>query len=562
MKTIEDFECHFDNFFYKASLTTKNKHLALWRVLTVFEDVAFMVYNQYLQSNDDARKYLEELKASDFMDKYKFFLKYALIRIEKECTDLSICEVDQLFNGKVYRQITKTFKRSELYRMICLHFIAIKSGAAEASINNKKISIKYKRNHEKHTFLQYTGYLKLEDDDKGRHGLEVVTRLLTKRDPQLTGKAESVCHMEGIKPCYDIEWDVIKKIYEEVSPSLIELPDDWEFPWSSLKDFRTFSRALSAINAYHIFMNFVATKKFNIRGGGVENRLLIIGEDKLTLIINNLTNLPEEIIKKIITALTYGSGVNNPDPALQPLIPYNENYILSPFSITTLNFERNALSLHIRTNKKDFDSKSSAFEKKMTENFISQIRGRFKLKSPFYLKKSKGGEIDVVLVEEQSKTIAICELKWMITPADPNEILNKIKESDHKIEQAINKATEAHKQIPYILERFDIKSSKEGWKIYPFAIFDGFPGVESFEGKETVALPQNIFFMILNSCYSLGVFCDFITKGTWLPLEGIHYLNHVNTYTFGGLQFEIQRVEMLDLTDYMFSYIPYRINED
>ena len=562
MKTIEDFECHFDNFFNKASLTTNNKSLALWRVLTVFEDVAFMVYTNFLKSNDDEYKYLEELKTSDFMDKYKFFLKYALSRIEKECTDLSACSVDPVFNGKVYKQITKTFKRSELYRMICLHFIATKSGAAEASVKNKKISIKYKRNHEKHTILQYTGYVKTEDDNIGRHGLEVVTRLMENKDPELREKAKSACFMEGIKPCYIIEWDILRYIYGQVSPSLMKLPDDWNFPWSSLEDFRTFSRALSSLNAYHIFMNYVATKKFNIRGGGIENRLLIISKEGLISAIKGLTSLSVEVISRIITILTYGFGVNNPDPALQPLIPYNDKFILSPFSITTLNFERNALSLHIRTNKKDFDGRSNAFEKKMTNEFINRIGERFKFKSPFYLQNSKGGEIDVVLVEEKSKTIVICELKWMITPADPNEILNKIKESDHKINQAIRKSVEAQKQIPYILERFDINSSSEGWRVYPFSIFDGFPGVESFEGNETVALPQNIFFMILNSCCSLGVFCEFIAKGTWLPLEGVHYLNHVNTYTFGGLQFEIQRVEMLSLTDYMFSYIPCRINED
>lgn len=562
MNNIDDFERSFDDFYNRPSLTTNNRNLALWRVLTVFEDVSFMVFMDYLDQADDEDKHKHELKVSSFMDAYKFHLKNILKRIYNESDDLTPCATDKLFQGGVYRKISKAYSRSELYRLICLHFTALRSGAAKATISNKKIAINYTRSHEVHTFLQYCGYVKFDVTDLPYHGYEVVARMIKKPPKELINEARNSCRIEGVKPVYDFSETVVNYLYEKISPSLIDLPEKWIFPWSTLNEFRYYAKALSALCANHIFMNAVATEKYNIRGGGVENRLFVISQRKLNEQIWKLTEMSATTVEKITQHLIYGFGVNNPDPALQPLIPYNDDLILSPFSVTTLNFERNALALHLRLYSKNFDNQSYLFEKNMTKDFISRLSNRFRYKTSFKLMHSKGGEIDVVVVDEMSKCIVICELKWMLTPADPNEILGKIKESDHKINQAIRKADESRKQISYILKTFNINGTGEGWDVYSFAVFEGFPGVEHYDGTETIALPIDTFFMLLNSSSSLKVFCEFVKKGDWLPVEGVHYSNHKITYTFGGVQVEIDRVELIDLLGYIFYHIPNSISDN
>lgn len=562
MNTIDDFEKSFDDFYNKPSLTTNNVNLALWRVLTVFEDVSFVVFMDYLGQADDEDKYKHELKVSSLMDAYKFYLKHITKRIYEESNDLSPCVPDKLFQGVVYRKILKVYFRSQTYRLICLHFTALRSGAANAIINNKSISINYTRSHEVHTFLQYCGYIKLDDTELTYHGYEVVTRMLKNPPKEFMNEARNSCRMDGVKPVYDFNNLITDYIYKKITCSLINLPDEWGFPWSTLNEFRCYAKALSTLCVYHIFMNAVATEKYSIKGGGVENRLLIISKQELNEKICNLIQIPVTTVNKITNHLVYGFGVNNPDPALQPLMPFNDKIVVSPFSVTTLNFERNALALHLRLDRKNFDSQSYLFEKNMTKDFINRLSNRFQYKKSFKLMHSKGGEIDVIIVDQKTKCIVICELKWMLTPADPNEVLGKIKESDHKIKQAIRKAEESRRQIPYILNSFRIKDISEGWDVYSFAVFDGFPGVEHQDGDEIIALPIDTFFMMLNSSSSLKVFCEFVKKGDWLPVEGVHYSNHKKTYTFGGMQIEIDEVELMDLLGYIISHIPNAISEN
>lgn len=554
---LDAFEEKLDTFYNKPSLTTENKNLALWRILTQFEDVAFLHLTEALKSQEDY--FLVQLKYITFIDEHKFQIKYALNRIFNECKDERPFPIDKVMQKKVYLQAWKIYKRSKQYRDISLSIISIRQGEASASIEGKKLKITNNRSQEKHTILQYCGYVR-EEDKKIEHAFEILMNILKESEPTIKHAIESNISIKDSNPIYKLDLRLLEIIFNKVTHKLFEVPDDWVFPWSTLDELRCYFRSLNTICIYHIMMNQAASAKYKIKGGGIEKRLLIMSGADLIELIGKISNLKKDVIDKINRYLTYGYKTNKPDISLQPLIDFNDKLIICPQTVMSLNYERNALSLHLRVAKKNFDSQSYKFENGMITRFSEKIGKRFKYDTNFHLANRAGGEIDAIIIDELSKTIVICELKWVLTPADPNEILKKYSESEHKISQAIIKSEEAKRQKRYILNRFNIKSeSLDDWKVYPFALFENFPGIEGDPKDGIIALPMYMFFNILNHTISLRVFCDFIKSGAWLPVEDLHYKKTKETFTFGGLQIEIGQIEVIDLAEYLFEYIPYSI---
>ncbi|HDL8090368.1 TPA: hypothetical protein PXQ40_002703 [Yersinia enterocolitica] len=193
----------------------------------------------------------------------------------------------------------------------------------------------------------------------------------------------------------------------------------------------------------------------------------------------------------------------------------------------------------------------------MTDSFASEINSLFPFITNFHLPNKSGGEIDVAILDEGSKTILLCELKWTLTPADQNEILHRQDESLRKISQAENKLSAARDNIKFILDRFNIECNDiTQWKIRSFVIIDGFAGVKAPLDSDVVLFPIKVFFKLLYSCVSLDEFYHFSKTYEWLPQEPHHYKKLTHTHNFAGMTIKIEAMEMLNVINYFEHYLP------
>ena len=97
------------------------------------------------------------------------------------------------------------------------------------------------------------------------------------------------------------------------------------------------------------------------------------------------------------------------------------------------------MTLFARNDSKNFDKQSNIFEKKM----INQIEGNLinQIYKKNYKKRinKKDQEFDFLFIDEINKKILIIELRWMIQPADPREVINKRKACYEKVQKVKEK---------------------------------------------------------------------------------------------------------------------------
>ncbi|WP_425085899.1 hypothetical protein PGT05_012485 [Yersinia enterocolitica] len=564
MEDFDEFERKVDVFFKKSKLTTENRFLALWRVLTVYEDNMFMclyVMREDLYKNKDITHFL---RYREELDKYKYSLKHTLELIYEKCQLLCDIEYDKYLGKENYQTLSQTRQKANAYSDISRNVISTHRNLTNFSIKNKEVSFKSKTEQEPYASLQYisvVGYDQSVTEDC-ISGIDVLVFLIMemKRDNKFdfifhTILTNSKVSNERVQ--YDFNIYALNSIFSLHSDKLIDMPDEWVFPWGDINDFRLYYRALSSICIYHLYCLWINGCVRHLKGAGVEQRVLDIPEDQLVAIIKKMTNLSEDIILKTTQYLTYGFKTKNPDPALQPLFKSPLGYFLPIHLILSSNYERNALSLHLRVNRITFDKTSYLFEKRMTDSFVSEINSLFPFITNFHLPNKSGGEIDVAILDEGSKTILLCELKWTLTPADQNEILQRQDESLRKISQAENKLSSAKGNIKFILDRFNVECNDvTQWKIRSFVIIDGFAGVKAPLDSDVVLFPIKVFFKLLYSCVSLDEFYHFSKTYEWLPQEPHHYKKLTYTHNFAGMTIKIEAMEMLNVINYFEHYLP------
>jgi hypothetical protein len=99
------------------------------------------------------------------------------------------------------------------------------------------------------------------------------------------------------------------------------IPDDWTFPWGTAADTLSLYRALCVRSIYHIVAIHFQVEKSALTDNSIRQMCLTLPAGTLMEDLVRASGLPPAKAAPIVSALTYGTGMTNPDPALQPIIP-------------------------------------------------------------------------------------------------------------------------------------------------------------------------------------------------------------------------------------------------
>ncbi|MFL9910438.1 hypothetical protein [Paraburkholderia sp. RL17-337-BIB-A] len=128
-----------------------------------------------------------------------------------------------------------------------------------------------------------------------------------------------------------------------------------------------------------------------------------------------------------------------PDPALQPIVPLGAKMLAIPcIHFLSSHAERNVLSLMARTETVQFNSQSSLFEKGVVGRLAATASvpaNCAMLVNRTFRGGGKEEEIDVLLIDEVSHHILVCELRRILPPADPKEVRSRKSECLKKVRQ-------------------------------------------------------------------------------------------------------------------------------
>ncbi|TDS84906.1 hypothetical protein EDF78_11956 [Rahnella sp. BIGb0236] len=566
MERLKYFESLIDEQYNSIEMTSNNINLETWRMLTVYEDYMQFHLHAFLKRIRHSQRIIDNAYLVSELENHKLTLKMYLSLIYKKCKEKSPCKKESYFNGKNYIQISKSIKLINTYMQLNWNVISVYQNLAE--FKDSKIRFIF-RNHVDYCQSRMLQQYSRSDDSNLSKEIQqsslslLLGYIVLGVNSDIYQNCLEVSSVLGHTISYKFDQDIIDSIYQKILNSQsMDLPENWRFPWSSVSDFRRFFNSLNAICIFHFICIKASAEHYKIKGGGVDQRVISLREEDLIDRINRISGLSSPVITNIMKALTYGFNTSNPDPALQPLFVNNGEVLIAPLLITTLNYDRNALSLYLRVDDKGFSKASESFEVNMTQKFVGSIPERYKIMLNFHLPNSSGGEIDAALIDIETKTILVYELKWMLTPSDPNEVFYKIKECRKKVVQAEKKLFHAKMHIDFILDKLGIKEQDTtSWAVCAIVLIEGFSGINYPDMPQIKMLPSWVHEKVITGSHSLREFSGFILSDSWLPKERMHYKKIKHNITFAGKQISVDGMELTNIDDYLHHYIPTKLIE-
>lgn len=300
--------------------------------------------------------------------------------------------------------------------------------------------------------------------------------------------------------------------------------------------------------------------RLGLRGAGASSLCLILSPEELAQDIALMSSLPRHSINAYIEFLTFGRNSMTPDPALQPLLEIGSEFVAIPcIHYLSSNRERNLLSLQARMQKPHFDSRSDLFERNMIDHLVQCTRDRWPYLRPNVEVTVDGSaeEIDLLIADPSSQLLLICELRWMLQPGDPREVINRKAECAKKVDQLHRKVSWAESRADGLVRKvFPELTTSNGrpWSVRGMVVIETFGGCRS-RRPELPILTSAVFALGVQRLKSLQQFVEWSKSLIWLPQENIHFVNSPVEIEVGSRYLKIVGIKRLQGADKYREYL-------
>ena len=502
-------EKEIDLHYESNPLVKNNFAYSAWTLLAVAEDSIVVPQIRDFLKNKKRGLQLEALIADYFINN----LNYPLRWLYNSCPFEGVLPFT--FNDDAYQAAYNLFKLGENYNL----FVVIFSYASQGFIELKLEGTSIVPSNRLSPTLKYEAYNRLIRSSS--------------KYPKLNSEefpAElilSTLRISDDRFKYDLNPKIVSKATQFFKPFLepmFTLPNTWEFSNFSLEDFRKVFETMYAISYIHFITRLLAASRGCV-GLGYVDGLLVMSKDEILRRIVRYSGLNEIKISIILEYLTYGSiGVTNPDPALQPLIQFNNNtYGIVPHLWINNAAERNLTRL-INRIPADRDSYSRLVRQKeeVMRNRIkdSLSKRRFRLAYGHIPHCDGLPDIDLGLIDDSDKSLLLLELKWFIEPAEVREVIEKNEELRGGILQLLKIKKSFIEQNKFLFEMLNIDKSYEiGFAI----VSENWIGLDNIQHPEAPIILERHLISKIKETKTLKGVIEWLQKRSYLPEEGVHF---------------------------------------
>lgn len=522
MSLLASVEAELDAYYHRQVLPHPNGPIAAWYFLTILEDNQRWVL---VRSDDSQATTVEYL-----MDRMKYSARFALDRIRKECTDKSKTTLPDCVTKKHYLIAGGLLMAGIDFMSATQLCSAAHAGSVKFQEMDATIEVYFdERYHDKrYAALEMMGHT--PDGVVAHVGfLYAWARNSGMRPPILEEIALSVRIVER-QVIYHYQADRAVRLAAELEQPPFIIPEGWKFPWGGREQTTLLINALCIRCVYHWVAVHFGASKHGLRGGGKASILLVLSRDQLVRDIKEMSSLPEGVIRSFIQYLTYGYEMKTPDPALQPLVSLGDGMVaVPPMFFLSSNRERNLLSLQARIEQSKFNVMSKLFELDMVRDLLEEVRPRWQLTKGNVTVRvgAESEEIDLLVADPVSKTLLVCELRWMLQPGDPREVQTRKKVCWEKVDQLHRKVEWLRPRIATVLEQqFEIDSScSYDWRVHGIVVIKTFGGALSTRDEFPI-MTADLFALGMTRAASLAQFTSWSQSLDWLPQEGVHFQIH------------------------------------
>ena len=497
-------EKEIDNYFLLNPLVSHKFSTAAWYTMAIYEELAIKDFVQE-----------RELTIHDLAGK----ADYIVVHIQYPLRWLwTVCEKGgdppKQINSKLYKAAWDIQLLAHEYIQFCSAYTYASYGLINLILDGNTIR------PEKYMFSdsRYEVYDRLIKPQPVRNKPNT-TEIAIKLAKGLT-ISEYDFHYQTGKRLVKTTIDILEPVFEE----LFELPPNWHFVKYSLVEFRKVSKVLLAMGFIHYIARIMAASN-GVKGLALQKAILVLPLNKLEKQIVRYSNVTAHSVNEIISDLTFGSaGIRKPDPALQPIIPLNnEQVAIMPNLVISSSLERNFISLLNRIPEERNRYLSLVDEK---EDFLRKELVGANLSFPIrHYNGSIPGradlpDIDIAFISEDDQSAIVAEIKWFIGPSEPREVIEKGREIQRGVEQQ-KLMKKAFQNEPSHF--FDCLSINKEFDILFIVISQNSIGPDWAQDPEIPVIQANHFLMKFSSVNNIKHMITWLRTRSYLPKEGEDY---------------------------------------
>lgn len=534
-------EAALDEKYHSVPAVHPNRILATWYVLSVYEDTARILIAGIYEGEQMPAQRVEFL-----VDRLKYSLRFGLDRVSKVSTDRARADIPRRIVPALYTRASDLLDAGLEFQdanQFCsaAHAgtiqLAEAAGVIQAAIDPAQHDPQY-----------------AASEMMGPHEVSTISpsalfyawsRALIER-PALIDLIARRVRLRNRIIRYEYEQDLAVELAAEMYSRREIVPAGWQLPWGCQKTTTLLLNGLAVRCLYHVIAVHFGATHLGLGGCGAESLCMVTTVEQLVRDLELMTSLPVGPIRQFVAYLTYGQGTKRPDPALQPLVPVSEHLLVPCFLILSSNLERNLLSLQARVNKTEFDAQSGLFERDMLESAEKLCSARWPCRRNVFPLGLSGEEIDLLVWDPASRTILVCEMRWMLQPGDPREVQTKKEACRGKVVQLSRKVSWVRQNLSAILTTLGMVSEEEQqahWTTHGIVVIETFAGTMSPD-PECPILPVGIFALGAANARNLPELSAWARSLDWLPREGDEFAIPRRDLTAGGLLVEVLGLEV------------------
>lgn len=334
--------------------------------------------------------------------------------------------------------------------------------------------------------------------------------------------------IEGEHYRYSLSKGVIDSVMKHMGPLLdlrFQLPNSWKMGPYTLEEYGRVLRLLHVVATMHSLARLDAIHH-GVAKRGYSDSLVMMGRRDLIKILARYGDMPKPDVWNIVQMLTFGGrGIQYPDIALQPIVPFGKHgFGWSPLIVTASSLERNLVVLLNRfpDSRRDYSTLSGERERFLREELeavLDELGNRYWHGDVPNWEQT--GDIDLVAIDDREKMCLVMELKSFIAPADPSEMHNRSRELEKGVQQLKDRQEMASGRRGDLNRVLEIDDTYELCSVLVSKTSTGSGLV--VEDEVPIVRSSDLIRKIRSSRSLRGV-AEWLTKREFLPVEGQDYV--------------------------------------
>lgn len=536
-KKVREIEKVIDKVHNKNDIWKNDRIELIYNTLLVFEDMTRIAAPVSMMLMQDANIIIN--RNADCLD--------MLIKWIYECSEEKDSEFTNEVNTELYIKIGNLMDEAGKYRAICDAYILYSRKLSTATLYNNDKGIKF-------DYLKgKTGEIEAYDMMRGNIKKNNAINKFNPNDSKIKKASDKLIKnlkVDNETVDYAITPDIWNGFYKLANLSVessSELPGEWELDGFSLDEFKSVWKALLTLSIIHN----TCCLKSGIKGGAINNCIIIKKFDELVEEIAKYTQLDIIKVNTILTLLTYNDHNDNKnmDIIWTPIIPLKNNFVAIPPNLIMIgNPERNLICLVNKVNSKAYSLISCKKEEYMIDDFKNHIN---KYKNIEFASTKKLPDplpdMDVVMFDKNTNVLLIGELKWLLQTDSIQEVCERDKDIKKGISQAGDIREYAEQNIDDVINRSYNEKQFHPTKIYTCVITRNNIGTSKIEDSTIKVIDEDrIYELIKEAKGNLSIVIEKIENKEYIRDKKIDYKSECKEIEYGGYTFSLDVIQAED----------------